>query len=176
MPLIRHAVPADLPGLVELRNHYVLNSRATFDTELHTVDSLRPWLQGYATQGRYQLLVADVSGVVAGYCCSQPYRAHPAFARTIETSIYIAPGCTNQGLGRALYESLFHALRDEGLHRAYVGIALPNPGSVALHARFGFREVGVFHEYAEKHGERVSSVWMERALSGGLLPDSKQPD
>lgn len=173
MPLVRHAVLADLPGLVELRNHYVLNTYATFDTECHTVASLRPWLESFADHGRYQLLVADVGGVVAGYCCSQPYRPHPAFADTIETSIYIAPGCTNQGLGRTLYETLFHALREEPLHRACVGIALPNPGSVALHRRFGFRQVGVFSEYARKNGERISSVWMERALSGSVLPDLK---
>ncbi|MEL6117978.1 GNAT family N-acetyltransferase, partial [Photobacterium sp. SP02] len=41
-------------------------------------------------------------------------------------------------------------------------IALPNDASVALHQKFGFREVGVFHDYARKQGEYISSLWMEK--------------
>ncbi|EEX92101.1 phosphinothricin N-acetyltransferase [Vibrio orientalis CIP 102891 = ATCC 33934] len=44
------------------------------------------------------------------------------------------------------------------------GIALPNDASVALHKRFGFREIGVFNEYAKKNGQYISSVWLEKAL------------
>lgn len=52
----------------------------------------------------------------------------------------------------------------QGLHRAVVGIALPNDASVRLHARWGFRAVGVFDEYAHKHGRPISSQWMQRAM------------
>jgi len=45
---------------------------------------------------------------------------------------------------------------------ALAGIALPNDASVALHRKFGFTDVGVFHEYAIKNGEYVDSLWMER--------------
>ena len=101
-----------------------------------------------------------------GYCSSQAYRAHPAFARTIETSIYVAPDAAGRGVGSALYERLFAALAGEGLHRAVVGIALPNDASIRLHERFGFRTVGVFGEYAYKNGRAVSSQWMQRAMNG----------
>ncbi|EMB48919.1 toxin resistance protein, partial [Vibrio mimicus CAIM 602] len=40
-----------------------------------------------------------------------------------------------------------------------------NDASVALHKRFGFREVGVFNEYAKKHGQNISSVWLEKAFN-----------
>jgi phosphinothricin acetyltransferase len=48
-----------------------------------------------------------------------------------------------------------------------VGIALPNDASVRLHARFGFRTVGVFDGYAHKNGRAISSQWMQRAMDGG---------
>jgi phosphinothricin acetyltransferase len=99
-----------------------------------------------------------------GWCSSQPYRAHPAFARTVETSVYIAPDAAGTGVGSALYRRLFDDLAGQGLHRAVVGIALPNEPSVRLHARFGFRPVGVFDEYAHKHGRAISSQWMQRSL------------
>jgi phosphinothricin acetyltransferase len=39
-----------------------------------------------------------------------------------------------------------------------------NDASVALHRKFGFTEVGTFHEYAAKNGQYISSLWMERLL------------
>jgi phosphinothricin acetyltransferase len=99
-----------------------------------------------------------------GYGSSQTYRAHPAFRHTVETSLYTAPGEQRRGVGSALYSALFATIAGQGLHRAVVGIALPNPASVALHERFGFERVGVFDEYAVKRGRRVSSVWMQKRL------------
>jgi len=34
-----------------------------------------------------------------------------------------------------------------------------------LHRRFGFREVGVFHEYAIKNGQYLSSLWLEKLFT-----------
>jgi phosphinothricin acetyltransferase len=45
---------------------------------------------------------------------------------------------------------------------ALAGIALPNDASVALHRKFGFTDVGVFREYAVKHGQYLSSLWLQR--------------
>jgi phosphinothricin acetyltransferase len=80
----------------------------------------------------------------------------------------VAPDASGRGVGSELYERLFADLAGLGLHRAVVGIALPNEASVRLHARFGFRPVGVFDEYACKNGRLISSQWMERAMEGTL--------
>jgi phosphinothricin acetyltransferase len=50
------------------------------------------------------------------------------------------------------------------VHVALAGIVLPNDASVALHRKFGFTEVGTFHEYGIKNGRYLSSLWMERLL------------
>ena len=44
------------------------------------------------------------------------------------------------------------------------GITLPNPASLALHRRFGFREVGVFTENGRKLGRYRDVAWLERPL------------
>jgi phosphinothricin acetyltransferase len=67
-------------------------------------------------------------------------------------------------VGTSLYRELFESIATEGLHRAVVGIALPNDASVRLHKKLGFLEVGVFDEYASKNGEYISSLWMQRSL------------
>jgi phosphinothricin acetyltransferase len=154
----------DVDALLALRNHYIAHSFATFDEAPLTPAAVRDWIAGFAATGPHRLLVARDGPRLLGFCSSQAYRAHPAFARTIETSIYVAPGAGGLGVGSALYGRLFAELAGHGLHRAVVGIALPNEASVRLHARFGFRAVGVFDEYAHKNGRAISSLWMQRAM------------
>ena len=161
---IAPANASDAGALRALRNHYIAHSFATFDEAPLTLAAVQDWMAGFASTGPHRLLVARAGGRLLGYCSSQSYRAHPAFARTIETSIYVAPEAAGRGVGAALYGRLFADLDGQPLHRAVVGIALPNEASVRLHARLGFRPVGVFDEYAQKNGRPISSQWMQRAM------------
>lgn len=57
---------------------------------------------------------------------------------------------------------LFEILDAEPVHVAVAGILQPNDASVALHRRFGFTDVGMFHEYAVKNGRHFSSLLLQR--------------
>ncbi len=166
--IIDPARASDADALLALRNHYIAESFATFDEAPLTLAAVQHWIAGFAASGPHRLLVAREGARLLGFCSSQSYRAHPAFARTIETSVYVAPDAVGRGVGGALYERLFADLAGTGLHRAVVGIALPNEASLRLHARCGFRPVGVFDEYAHKHGRAISSQWMQRAMGREL--------
>ena len=161
---IRAAESTDLEALRALRNYYVASSYATFDEQSLTSEDIREWYDGFAENGPHRLLLAEASGALAGYAASQVYRARPAFRKTVETSIYVSPDQGGRGVGSMLYTALFAAIANEGLHRAVVGIALPNDASVRLHEKFGFIRVGTFSEYAIKNDEFISSLWMEKAL------------
>lgn len=63
-----------------------------------------------------------------------------------------------------LYATLFEALDGLELHRAVAGIAVPNPGSVALHERFGFTPVGTYTQVGRKLGQWVDVAWFEKPL------------
>jgi len=165
--LIRPALPADVEGLRAIRNHYITASHATFDEEPLSPEAVELWFRLFGSAGPHRLLVAEGEGRLLGFAGSQPYRNHPAFRRTVETSIYVAPGQERAGVGSALYAALFLALADTRLHRAVAGIALPNEASLALHRKAGFTEVGIFSEYAVKRGQYLSSIWMQRALGPG---------
>jgi phosphinothricin acetyltransferase len=165
---IANARARDAATLLGLRNHYIAASFATFDEAPLRLAAVQDWVAGFAATGPHRLLVAREGDRLLGFCSSQAYRAHPAFARTIETSVYVAPDAAGTGVGSALYERLFADLGGAGLHRAVVGIALPNEASIRLHSRFGFQPVGVFDEYAHKNGRAISSQWMQRAMDGEL--------
>jgi phosphinothricin acetyltransferase len=152
----------DLPAIVAILNYTIANSDATFTSEPATLAGRRDWFERFAPAGPYRLLVARRGHQVLGYAASQPYRQHEGFRETVEVSIALDASSRGQGVGTALYRRLFECLASEPVHVALAGIVLPNDASVALHRKFGFSEVGVFHEYGIKNGRYLSSLWMER--------------
>jgi phosphinothricin acetyltransferase len=162
--LVRAARREDLPRLTEIYNHYVMHSPATFDLEPKTVEQRAEWLAQFSETGRHRLVVAEESGVVLGYAGTMRFRVKPASDRTVETTIYCAPEAVGRGVGAALYEGLFWAIAGEDVHRAVAGYVPPNAASAALHARFGFRQVGIFTEQGYKFGQYWDVCWMERTI------------
>jgi phosphinothricin acetyltransferase len=162
--VIRPGRAADLADLLVIYNHYVEHSDATFDVRPATMAERAVWLSAYTSQGRHQLLVVDDGHSILGYATSSPYRAHPAFRQTVETSVYVRDGAQGRGLGGRLYDALLVQLADTEVHSAVAAVALPNDGSLALHRSRGFTEVGTFTEYAVKNGRRISSTWFERLI------------
>jgi len=152
----------DLPAIADILNYTIMNSNATLATEPTSVAGRQEWFERFSSSGPYRLLVARRGDQVLGYATSQPYRDHQGFRETVEVSIALDVRSRGQGVGTELYRALLKCLIDEHVHVALAGIVLPNDASVALHRKFGFTEVGVFHEYAMKNGQYLSSLWMER--------------
>ena len=161
---IRPGVRADLEQLTAIYNHYVLQTHVTFDTVAFTPEQRQPWLATHPGHGPHRLLVAAAGGRVVGYATSSEFRAKPAYRTSVETTVYCAPDAGGLGIGTLLYQALFEALADQGLHRAYAGIALPNEASVRLHTRFGFRQCGLYAESGHKFGRYWDVARFERAL------------
>jgi phosphinothricin acetyltransferase len=103
---------------------------------------------------------------VIGYASSSRFRPKPGYETSVETSIYLVPEAIGKGAGSRLYETLFKSLEGEDLHRAYAGIALPNPQSIALHERFGFKRVALYTEQGRKFGRYWDVAWFEKPLGG----------
>jgi phosphinothricin acetyltransferase len=161
---VRYAVAEDLPALTAIYNHYVSHTAATFDIEPFEAAARHGWFSHYARTGPHRLLVAVRDGEIVGYASSSTFRPKPAYETSIEVTVYLDPKATAGGIGTVLYERLFAELRDEPLHRAYAVIALPNPASVALHARFGFVEIGTMTEVGRKYDQWWDVLMMQRPL------------
>lgn len=163
--LIREGRSEDLPRLLEIYNYYVEHTHITFDTNSVSLDERKAWFEDFSNQGPYRLLVVEADGHVSGYASSREFRVKPAYARSVETSIYLAPDECQAGSGSALYARLLEVLKEEAkVHRAYGGVALPNEASIALHERFGFERVATFSEVGFKFGRYWDVAWFERAL------------
>jgi len=166
VPLIRTSQEQDLPELVRIYNHYVTTTHITFDTRAFNLEQRRDWFDGFSVSGPHRLLVAELANRPVGYASSSPFRAKSAYDHSVETTVYLDPAFTGRGIGRALYKALLEALRaEECVHRAYGGIALPNPQSIALHERLGFHLVGIFREVGFKLGKYWDVSWYEKGLA-----------
>jgi phosphinothricin acetyltransferase len=161
---IRPANRADLPRLTEIYNYFVVNTPVTFDVEPYTVERREAWFEQFALTGRYRLLVAEENALVVGYAGTTRFRVKAAYDTTVETTIYCSPEMAGKGIGSRLYTTLFDAISSEDIHRIVAGYTLPNAASAALHARFGFKQIGVFSENGRKFGRYWDVAWTERPL------------
>lgn len=152
----------DLPRLVEIYNHYIVHTPITFDTEPFQVEQRRAWFEQHGEVGRHRLFVAEEAGLLLGYACSHQFRVKAAYDSTVETSVYCAPDCLRRGVGSALYDALFEALRGQDIASFIAGITLPNEPSIALHTRYGFTHSGTMHRVGRKFGSYWDVGWYER--------------
>jgi len=162
---IRDATPADAAACAALYAPYILETAASFETEPPAAEEMAQRIA--AAQERYAWLVGECDGAVAGYAYAGSWRSRAAYARTAETSIYLARSATGTGVGSALYGALLERLAQLGFRTAVAGMTLPNPGSEALHTALGFTPVGVFRRVGWKHGTWHDVSWMQLDLSAG---------
>ena len=163
---IRFAESDDLNRLVEIYNHYVVETHITFDTEPFAVAQRIQWFNQFSQDGRYRLLVAEEGDEIMGYASSTVFKPRAAYNTSVETTIYLDPGHVGKGVGLQLYGELIEQLlAEETVHRAYGGVALPNDASVALHQRLGFKHAGSYHEVGFKFEKFWDVDWFEKDLS-----------
>lgn len=161
---IRPAVEDDLSDIAAIYAHEIANSVATFDLEPPT---LAYWEQRLVGQqvGDHLIVAVDTDDDVVGYSYSWSYRPRPAYNRTRETSIYLDPSVRGHGIGRVLYTALLDAMTASEVHTAVALVALPNPGSVALHKACGFEHVGTMREVGFKFDQWVDVEWYQKMLT-----------
>ena len=161
---IRPAARADVPRLTEIYNYYVIHTAVTFDLEPYTIEKRYTWFEQFSATGRHRLLVAEENGFVLGYCGTTFFRVKAAYDTTVETTIYCDQKAIGKRIGSRLYEALFDALKNEDVNRLVAGYTLPNDASAALHARCGFRPVGIYTEVGRKFGRFWDVAWYARAI------------
>ena len=159
---IRPATREDAAAICAIYNHYVATSEATFDEALVAVDDMARRVA--TVTAAWPWLVAEDDGAVVGYAYASQWKPRTGYRHTAESTVYLDPAVFGRGTGSALYASLFEALRACGVHCVIAGIALPNPASLSLHEKFGFRKVAHFSECGTKFGRWIDVGYWQRGL------------
>lgn len=165
--LVRNSGEGDMATVQRIYASHVLHGISSFEETPPSVDELVVRRRAVLSLG-LPYLVAEADGNLVGYCYASTYRPRTAYRFTIENSVYVADGCGGAGIGSALLGELI--LRcEQGPWRQMLAVIgnSANAGSLALHRRFGFNDVGTFRSVGFKHGRWVDTVLMQRPLNGG---------
>ncbi|NMV39296.1 GNAT family N-acetyltransferase [Ralstonia insidiosa] len=162
---IRPATLADLPAIVTIYTQHVLFGSASFEVDPPDLTEMTRRFQALQDVGM-PYIVAEADGQLLGYAYAGPHRARPAYRNTVEDSIYLDAAAQGRGVGTLLLQTLIAECQVRGFKQmvAVVGGGYENPGSAKLHARCGFREVGVLEKVGYKFGRWLDCLLMQRAL------------
>ena len=158
--LVEHG---DADAILEIYNLEVLTSTVTFDIVPRTIDEQHTWIEEHAGGHPAIVALADDDTVI-GFASLSPYRPRPAYAPTVEDSVYVHPESRGAGVGRALLSEIVRLAGLHGFHSAIARIVGGHAASIALHARCGFEHVGVEREVGRKLNQWLDVVLMQRLL------------
>ena len=144
-------------------NAEVTGSTATFDLVPRTPEEQLAWLGDH--RGPYPAVVAlDDDDNVLGFGSLSAYKNRPAYATTVENSVYVGAHHRGSGVGRVLLEELIRLATQHGFHSVIARIGGDNQASIALHQACGFTLVGVEREVGRKFNR-----WLDVSVLQHLL-------
>lgn len=167
---IRAAESADLEKITAIHNDAVAHTTAIWNEATVDLADRKRWFADRTTAGFPVLVAVDDSGVL-GYATYVQWRPHSGYRHTVEHSVYVRSGERGRGVGRSLLESLIDHARAAGEHVMVAAVESSNLGSIVLHKRLDFMQVGRMPQVGAKFGR-----WLDLTLLQLVLDDRPMPD
>ncbi|MGA9112560.1 MAG: N-acetyltransferase family protein [Candidatus Dormiibacterota bacterium] len=160
---IRLLEAADWPAVREIYAAGIASGDATFEEEPPSWDDFDSH-----RLSTLRFVAVDAAGAVVGWVAAAAVSDRCVYAGVVEHSVYVEPAMRGRGVGRLLLDHLIAASEADGIWTIQSGIFPENTASRALHARCGFREVGV-RERVGRHRGRWRDVVMVERRSPAIL-------
>ncbi|THB81271.1 MAG: N-acetyltransferase [Desulfobacteraceae bacterium] len=161
--MIRKATASDSDIIADIYNYYIEHSIATFEQEAVAPAEMADRIQKVFDAG-LPWLVAESNGSITGYAYASPWKSRAAYRFSVESTVYLCHTHSGQGLGSKLYEALFNELKPLDVRTVIGGIALPNPSSIALHEKFGMKQVAHFKAVGFKFNQWIDVGYWQVVL------------
>jgi L-amino acid N-acyltransferase YncA len=159
----RLAERSDADAIRAIYNREVDEATVTLDLVPRTLEEQIEWIDEHAG-GHPAIVAVTDGGAVVGFGSLSPWRSRPAYAPTVEDSVYVHRDWRGQGVGRLLLEELVRLAGAHGFHSMMARIVGGHQASIALHAGCGFETAGVEREVGRKFGRWLDVVVMQRML------------
>lgn len=168
---IRDAGQGDIDGITAIYNDAVEHTTAIWnDTKIDAVNRTA-WLADRQRAGYPVLVAVDDGGGVLGYASFGDWRAWDGYRHTVEHSVYVRADQRGSGIGKALMLALIERARGIGKHVMVAGIEAGNIGSIRLHEKLGFENVGHLKEVGTKFGAWLDLAFLQLMLDTRAAPD-----
>jgi len=160
---IRAATTGDASAIAAIYAHYVRTSTATFELDPPSAVEMGRRMTAIYDLG-LPYLVAEHEDRILGYAYAAQFRPRPAYRFSVEDSLYVDADHLRQGIGQQLLKPLIEDCNKAGARQMIAAISGDNPGSIALHAAFGFTHVGVLRRVGFKFEQWLDVTLMQRGL------------
>lgn len=150
---------ADWPAVAAIYREGIATGHATFAEEPPA--TWAAWLGGKLASCS---LVARADTSILGWAAVSPTSTRACYAGVGEHSLYVAGGARGLGIGAQLLAELVRVSEAAGLWMLQSSIFPENVASRALHARCGFREVGVRDRIALMTYGPMAGHWRDTIL------------
>jgi L-amino acid N-acyltransferase len=164
----------DAPALMAIYNPEVLEDAITSDIVPRSLADQEAWIDLHQSSHPCIVAVNDEDAVgergargerILGYALVSPFRPRPAYATTVENSVYVHREARGRGVGELLLRDLITVATDSGYHSLIARIVSDNQGSIRLHEKVGFTLVGREREVGRKHGRWLDVVEYQYVVS-----------
>lgn len=153
---VRAMTVDDWPEVAAIYAEGIAGGSATFESEVPTWER---WDEGHVAEHRWVAtgpLGVRADAVLGWVACSR-VSSRCVYAGVLETSAYVATAAQGRGVGSALLAALVTSTEAAGVWTLTAGVFPENAASLALHARHGFRTVGV----NERIGRTSAGEWRD---------------
>jgi len=169
--IIRPVNKSDAEAIQRIYAPYVIHTPVSFETEVPSITEIERRI--LKTKDSLPWLVCEIEHKIAGYAYAVDHRSRSAYQWSKELSVYIDEDFRRRKIATALYTSVIHMLKAQGVVNALAGISLPNSESVSFHENFGFTQVGIYHNVGYKLNKFHDTGWYEYVISKDDGPPSK---
>ena len=166
--MLRIAVEADVPAILDIYAPYILNSTATFEYDVPTDAEFLPRFRPLPAQ--FPWLVWEEDGRILGYAYASPPYSRAAYAWCAEPTIYLRPEARGRGIAQKLYTALEQILSLQGYHVLYALICAENSASLRFHEKLNYAFSVCFPDCGFKFGRWLGLIWMEKRLKSVEIP------
>lgn len=168
--MIRIAVEADVPAILDIYAPYILNSTSTFE---YVVPSLEEFTQRFAAiTAQFPWLVWEEDGEILGYAYASPPYTRAAYAWCAEPSVYLRPQAWGRGIAAGLYDALETILKYQGYQVLYALVTQENTPSLRFHEKMGYEKRVLFPNCGFKFGRWLGLFWLEKRLTPVEIPSN----
>ena len=150
LAMIRHIRAQDIPAILAIYNFYIKETVATFEVAPVSEDDILERVTKVRAASLPWLVAENEQGQTLGYAYASPWKERFAYRHSVEITVYLRPDALRLGLGSRLYQALFDELKQRPINAVLAGITLPNEASVALHEKFGMKQVAQFKQVGFK--------------------------
>ena len=162
MPILRMARESDGDAVSAIYRPWVENTAVSFELEAPSAEEMARRIRVSSSYAPW--LICEGTGGVWGYAYASRHRDRAAYQWSVDVAVYVHEQRRRNGVGRALYRSLFTLLRLQGFIAAHAGITLPNPASIGLHESLGFERIATYPAVGFKLGSWHDVGWWQLRL------------